>query len=69
VTDVDGNAAEFACACFDLAGGDAVGTTLQFRPQGSFEPLADRVGCGPFQLQAGQWTDDTSMTLCLARRF
>jgi ADP-ribosyl-[dinitrogen reductase] hydrolase len=24
------------------------------------------VGGGPFGLQAGQWTDDTSMALCLA---
>jgi ADP-ribosyl-[dinitrogen reductase] hydrolase len=23
------------------------------------------VGCGPFNLQPGQWTDDTSMALCL----
>lgn len=49
-----------------LAVGDAVGTTLEFRPRGSFEPLTDMVGGGPFQLQAGQWTDDTSMALCLA---
>ena len=24
------------------------------------------VGGGPFQLEPGQWTDDTSMALCLA---
>ncbi len=49
-----------------LAVGDAVGTTLEFRPRGSFEPLADMVGGGPFRLRPGQWTDDTSMALCLA---
>ncbi|RLU01839.1 ADP-ribosylglycohydrolase family protein [Ketobacter sp.] len=49
-----------------LAAGDAVGTTLEFREPGSFEPLTDMVGGGPFNLQAGQWTDDTSMALCLA---
>lgn len=49
-----------------LAIGDAVGTTLEFRSPGTFEPLTDMVGGGPFQLEAGQWTDDTSMALCLA---
>lgn len=49
-----------------LAAGDAVGTTLEFKPRGSFTPLTDMVGGGPFGLQAGQWTDDTSMALCLA---
>lgn len=49
-----------------LAVGDAVGTTLEFKSPGSFWPLTDMVGGGPFGLKAGQWTDDTSMALCLA---
>jgi ADP-ribosylglycohydrolase len=49
-----------------LAAGDAVGTTVEFRPPGSFTPLTDMVGGGPFNLQPGEWTDDTSMALCLA---
>lgn len=49
-----------------LACGDAVGTTLEFQPRGSFATLTDMVGGGPFSLKAGQWTDDTSMALCLA---
>ena len=49
-----------------LAAGDALGTTLEFRSPGTFEPIADMVGGGPFDLQPGQWTDDTSMALCLA---
>lgn len=49
-----------------LAVGDAVGTTVEFRPRGTFEPLVDMVGGGPFGLALGQWTDDTSMALCLA---
>ena len=48
-----------------LAVGDAVGTTLEFKAPGSFEPIKDMVGGGPFNLDAGQWTDDTSMALCL----
>jgi ADP-ribosyl-[dinitrogen reductase] hydrolase len=53
------------CLC-GLAVGDAVGTTLEFQSPGSFEPIKDMVGGGPFQLKPGQWTDDTSMALCLA---
>jgi len=49
-----------------LACGDAVGTTVEFRPRGSFKPVTDMVGGGPFSLNPGEWTDDTSMALCLA---
>jgi len=49
-----------------LAVGDALGTTVEFQPRGSFTPLTDLVGGGPFRLRAGEWTDDTSMALCLA---
>jgi ADP-ribosyl-[dinitrogen reductase] hydrolase len=49
-----------------LAVGDALGTTLEFTSPGSFDPIEDMVGGGPFSLDPGQWTDDTSMALCLA---
>ncbi|RSZ56241.1 ADP-ribosylglycohydrolase family protein [Massilia atriviolacea] len=49
-----------------LACGDAVGTTVEFSPRGSFAQVTDMTGGGPFRLKAGQWTDDTSMALCLA---
>lgn len=49
-----------------LALGDALGTAVEFCKPGSFEPLTDIVGGGPFRLLAGQWTDDTAMALCLA---
>ena len=49
-----------------LAAGDALGTTLEFKPPGTFEPMTDMVGGGPFGLEPGQWTDDTSMARCLA---
>jgi ADP-ribosyl-[dinitrogen reductase] hydrolase len=42
-----------------LAVGDAVGTTLEFEPRGSFTPITDMRGGGPFRLRPGQWTDDT----------
>jgi len=53
-------------ALLGLACGDAVGTTLEFKPPGTFEPITDMVGGGPFGLKPGEWTDDTSMALCLA---
>ena len=56
----------FRGALLGLAAGDALGTTLEFKKPGTFAPLLDMVGGGPFQLKPGQWTDDTSMALCLA---
>ena len=53
-------------ALLGLAAGDALGTTLEFKHPGEFEPLTDMVGGGPFNLKPGGWTDDTSMALCLA---
>jgi ADP-ribosylglycohydrolase len=49
-----------------LAVGDALGTTLEFKQPGTFAPISDMIGGGPFNLQPGQFTDDTSMALCLA---
>ena len=56
----------FRGSLLGLAVGDAVGTTLEFKQPGSFVPIEDMVGGGPFHLKSGEWTDDTSMALCLA---
>jgi len=56
----------FRGALLGLACGDAVGTTVEFKARGSFAPVTDMVGGGPFRLKPGEWTDDTSMALCLA---
>lgn len=53
-------------ALVGLAAGDAVGTTVEFMAPGTFPPVTDMTGGGPFSLPAGAWTDDTSMALCLA---
>lgn len=55
-------------ALLGLAIGDALGTTLEFtRPSDPFKPtVTDIVGGGPFNLRPGDWTDDTSMALCMA---
>ena len=50
-----------------LAAGDALGTTLEFFYPGTFQPIDDMVGGGWFSLDPGQWTDDTSMALCVAK--
>ncbi len=53
-------------ALLGLAAADALGTTVEFKSPDEFEPLETIVGGGPFGLRPGEWTDDTSMALCLA---
>ncbi len=61
-----GEVERFRGTLIGLAVGDALGVTLEFASPGSFRPLEDMVGGGPFNLEPGEWTDDTSMALCLA---
>ena len=49
-----------------LAVGDALGTAVEFQARDSFPPVTDMMGGGVFNLAPGQWTDDTSMALCIA---
>jgi ADP-ribosyl-[dinitrogen reductase] hydrolase len=49
-----------------LATGDALGAPLEGLPPGSFAPIEDMTGGGFHHLKPGQWTDDTSLALCLA---
>lgn len=58
--------ARYQGSLLGLAVGDALGTTLEFCPPGTFRPVDSIQGGGPFRLKPGQWTDDTSMALCLA---
>lgn len=53
-------------ALLGLAVCDALGTVLEFKAPGSFKPITGMIGGGPFGLRPGQWTDDTSLALCLA---
>jgi ADP-ribosyl-[dinitrogen reductase] hydrolase len=48
-------------ALLGLAVADALGTALEFKSPGTFKPITDMIGGGPFGLQPGQWTDDTSI--------
>ena len=56
----------FLGALLGLASGDAIAAPTQFRRPGSFSPVGDMLGGGPFDLPRGGWSDDTAMALCLA---
>ena len=56
----------FLGALVGLAIGDAVAAATQYRRPGSFTPVGDLLGGGPFDLPRGGWSDDTAMALCLA---
>jgi len=56
----------FQGALLGLAVGDALAANTQFRKPGSFAPVGDMLGGGPFDLPRGAWTDDTAMALLLA---
>ncbi|NOX55719.1 MAG: ADP-ribosylglycohydrolase family protein [Planctomycetes bacterium] len=55
-----------AGALWGLAIGDALGAAVEFRAPGSFEPVTGYRAGGPHGLNAGEWTDDTSLALALA---
>ena len=57
----------FRGAMLGLAVGDSLGVPLEFTIPGSFQPVNDMIGGGPFDLEPGMWTDDTSLALCLAQ--
>lgn len=52
-TTTPSRASKARAALFGLAIGDAVGTTVEFQPRGSFEPVTDMVGGGVFDLEPG----------------
>jgi ADP-ribosyl-[dinitrogen reductase] hydrolase len=56
----------FLGALFGLAAGDALAAATQYRRPGTFTPVGDLLGGGPFDLPRGGWSDDTAMALCLA---
>jgi ADP-ribosyl-[dinitrogen reductase] hydrolase len=56
----------FLGALIGLAVGDALAAATQYRKPGSFAPVGDLLGGGPFDLPRGGWSDDTAMALCLA---
>lgn len=57
----------FRGALLGLAVGDALAAAVQFARPGSFAPVRDLLGGGPFDLPRGAWSDDTALSLALAR--
>src|SRR5215216_3383542 len=49
-----------------LAIGDALGAAVEFHAPGTFARVTGYRNGGPHGLNAGEWTDDTSMALALA---
>ncbi|MGC8743801.1 MAG: ADP-ribosylglycohydrolase family protein [Verrucomicrobiia bacterium] len=49
-----------------LATGDSLGVATESLPPGRFKPVTDLLGGGEYNLKPGEWTDDTSMALCIA---
>ena len=54
-------------ALLGLAVGDALGVPAEFQTRGTFPKVTEMVGGGVFMLDPGEWTDDTSMALCLGQ--
>lgn len=55
-------------ALFGVAVGDALGVPVEFKPRSYFKasPVTDLIGYGTYNQPPGTWSDDTSLTLCLA---
>ncbi len=56
----------FLGALLGLAVGDAFGAPFEGLAPGSFDVPNELTGGGPHGIAPGQWTDDTSLALCLA---
>lgn len=57
---------KYQASLLGLAICDALGAPVEFKSPGTFEPVTGFRSGGSFDLEPGQWTDDTSMALCLA---
>lgn len=57
----------FRGALLGLAVGDALAAPVQYARAGSFPPVRDLLGGGPYDLPRGSWTDDTALAILVAR--
>lgn len=55
-------------AFLGVAVGDAVGVPVEFKPREYLKrvPVTDMIGFGTYSLKPGTWSDDSSLTFCLA---
>ncbi|NLC20801.1 MAG: ADP-ribosylglycohydrolase family protein [Halomonadaceae bacterium] len=59
-------AGRYRGALLGLAVGDAFGTTLEYCLRDQSPLHTEMLGGGAFDVAPGEWTDDTTMALCLA---
>lgn len=59
---------EIKSVLFGVAVGDALGVPVEFMSRETIRrnPVADMIGFGTYNLPAGTWSDDSSLTFCLA---
>jgi len=59
---------EIKSVLFGVAVGDALGVPVEFKSRQiiSKKPVTDMIGYGTYNLHAGTWSDDSSLTFCLA---
>ena len=57
----------FVGCLLGLAVGDALSVPTHYQRAGTFEALSDLAGGGVFALPRGHWTDDTALSLCVAK--
>lgn len=57
---------KFLGSFLGLAVGDALGAPIEFEVRDSYSAITEMREGGPFDLKIGQWTDDTSLALCIA---
>lgn len=59
---------EIKSVLFGVAVGDALGVPIEFRSRERIasNPLTDMIGFGTYNLPPGTWSDDSSLTFCLA---
>ncbi|MBF0784752.1 ADP-ribosylglycohydrolase family protein [Muribacter muris] len=55
-------------ALFGVAVGDALGVPVEFLPRSHLKekPVSEMLGYGTYNLPEGTWSDDSSLTFCLA---
>lgn len=59
---------EIKSSLFGVAVGDALGVPVEFKNRHTIRenPVTDLIGYGTYNLPAGTWSDDSSLTFCLA---
>lgn len=59
---------DIKAALFGVAIGDALGVPVEFLSRETLEnnPVMDMLGYGTYNVPAGTWSDDSSLTFCLA---